>query len=174
MLYEISIGLIPLILSFAAILIAALTYVRNKQFENANIIYKIKIEGYFVLVEKLIELIDFINIATENISNKSYTKDEINTAANNVDSKAGELFNHALKYSLIFPQETITQLERINQVVNAKLPEEFAKSENIEDAIKLMQAHFQTLSNEIDNLYDMMRKDLGSKKLNLSLSKRLS
>jgi arginyl-tRNA synthetase len=160
--------------SIAAIFIAVLTYKRNRQFENANIIYKIKIDGYLGLVEKLVDLIGIINKGTENISNKSYTNHEIISVADNVDSKAEELFNYALKYSLIFPEETINQLDIIHKIVNAELPGEFQKSGNIEGAIKLMQEYFQKLSNNIDILYDRMRKDLGSKKLNMSLSKRLS
>ncbi len=153
-------------------LITVLNFKRNRKIEIENVVYKYKIEGYFILVDKLAELIDIINKAIESIENRDFSKEDSNKSADEVDLKAEQLFNCALKYSLLFPQRIITLLDDIHALVNADPPNKF--QESIEDALKIIYEHLQKLSNNIDALYDEMRKDLGSQQLNKSLSKRLS
>lgn len=159
-------------------ILGILTYRRNKKVENENLIYKFKIEGYFILIEKLTEIVDKILFTKTKIENnenenfKNYIIDEMIIDAQNIDIEVNSLFNLASKYSIVFPKiilEELTALHSFLYTNAVKRNDELSMSEYV----LIITEHYSELLTIGDRFHDLIREDLGSEKLNYSLSNRI-
>lgn len=152
--------------------VAILSFNRNRKFDNENTLFKLKIEGYYTLCDKMMELADLLNESLELIDHAELHVDEMFERAEEVYEVTNKLFNQALKHGILFPELVIEELNKLEEKARP-VKERYDEPEKMENLLVLHDNRYEDLLTQIDVLYEAMRKDVGSEKLNKSLSRRI-
>ena len=164
--------LVVMFCTATTLILSTLSFKRNRRFDNENTLFRIKVEGYFVICDQMNELADLLNDSANYMENIDLYLDELFESANKIHSKTMEIFSIALKYSIVFSQEILNELDLLNTAA-IPIKKDFDEPEKMENLFALYDNQYNSIFAQMDELYKSMRKDIGSEKLNKTLSRRI-
>lgn len=162
--------LLSFLVSSGAFTISALTFRRNRRFENENHLYKLKTDTYNHLTRKIYELVAFYEDvyfkAKDLVENGSGEKIDFDSLADDIDLKGYYLEKELACQSLLIPATVLSSLEDFLDLVIYDTPEEEVSLEYMNDTL----VRIYSKAEEVINAF---RVDLNVNKLNASLFRRI-
>lgn len=137
--------------------------------ENENHFYKHKMENAQSLLLGMMKLIDeyqdiLIDVEKSKES-KQFNEQEETNIDNKIDEVTDEFRKAVIKHSLFLPQDIINEIEKFYDGLFDENDESKEKFE--------IEKFISGKLDEIENLADSLREDLGIEKLNVNLRKRI-
>ena len=152
--------------------LSILSFRRNRRLDNENTLFKLKVEGYFGICDKFNEMADLLNESNELMEHGANNVDEILAIAEDFYKKTQELFSYAMRYGIVFPENILDDLGKLH-TKSIPIQKHFDEPERMENLLALQEEHYDSFFEQMDELYASMREDIGSDKLNKTLSKRI-
>lgn len=157
-----------------ALAISILVYFRHKSIDNENFFFQYKIEQYAQLINVSSELLEllhqsFVDVLDE-MENTFPDNDEIDEIVNEIDEKMCE-FRIVLQKSCAFvPKEIVERLDKLYDAIFEvqRIYEKQLKKSNLESGMDKIGE----LEDDLQEIINLMRKDLGIESINLRLKKR--
>lgn len=162
------------IMAFIAIVLSYQNYLRQKTFENENLLFKFKLEKYNELLSKIKEILNFvendIHELYTGIEGKSFSKDDIDGMLDNFDSRIGQAELDLFSNSAFLPEKVLDEIEAFLEKLNSASFLMGYKMVNYDMQLKKLDE----IGECIYEIAEVMRKDIGFEPLNKKLHKRTS
>ena len=172
--FSIIAGSVSMLTALCAVWISFKVYSRQKSLENENHFFKYKIEQYQELIN---DAYDLLNVYQEIIDDGRYMIDtafdqqDIDKLILKIDKKTNEFRKTLTKFTLFLPQEILDKLEVFYDNLYGKL--EIREGMDINADFDKIEELTISLINRIEEIINMMRKDIGVDMLNHKLNKRI-
>ena len=161
-------------MAFIAIVLSYQNYLRQKTFENENLLFKFKLEKYNELLSKIKEILNFvendIHELYTGIEGKSFSKDDIDGMLDNFDSRIGQAELDLFSNSAFLPEKVLDEIEAFLEKLNSASFLMGYKMVNYDMQLKKLDE----IGECIYEIAEVMRKDIGFEPLNKKLHKRTS
>ena len=167
------------IISIIAATFSILTFKRNKRLENENHLYRIKMDSYSKILQELTTLINRLQDYLKQFKDYSLldfksaiTNDEINKLAKRIDDLIFAFDESVSKNSLVISKEILLELNLFSlKLFGTEIPEAYQSKQ--EQLLEKMDDGIAEIIIDVNNINELMRKDLNIDELNLSLFKRI-
>src|SRR6476620_3647120 len=162
--------LLSILVASGAFAISALTFRRNRRFENENHLYNLKTDTYNHLTRKVYELVAFyedVYFKTKDLlENGNGEKIDFDSLTDDIDLKGYHLEKEVACQSLLLPATVLASLEDFLDLVIYDAPEEGPSLEYMNDTL----VRIYSKAEEVINAF---RLDLNVNQLNASLFRRI-
>lgn len=167
--FTILISSISAIAAISAAIITYKNYKRQKTFDNENHFFKYKIEQYQEIISNAYDLLntytESLQLADKYKGPLLYPDSEWDKVIKAIENKTEEFRITLRRYSLFIPQEILGKLSEFYENLFEK-PEEEIKIKTLTEAIN-------PLEEKLEEVLNLMRKDVGIDILNIRLNKRI-